>query len=637
MSLFRRYAGGLAGLVTMLALVACGAGPGSPKVDPVGFKNIELKQGSTSEISLVNTFSGSELTYKATSNKPAVATVTVDNDKPALTVTAVGPGTATITVTATNSKGSAPQSFTVTVVKPTPVGPPGVDPPTPTPTPDPDPTDPAPAPTVKGDAPDEVEFDAGDTVETVDLDDVFDNADDLEFSETSDDATVATANISGTTLTITAVGPGEATITIVATNDAGDAEHEITVTVTAPATTPPTTPTPTTSGTLTIELGESAKLTLAVGQTLQEPASGGVTVERSPDGETGNVWLITAHKKGDHSVTIFSGGATPERVRSIVVKVPNSRPVRIHGVGNPAKVLVAADIDLTANPYQTVRANLDLYSFFDDPDKEKLYFRVGNKPSWVLIDAKGGFVNTTDPVDNPETLQATDLKFEVLEDPAKKIPPVTEFDISIYAVDDSGSASSRPVKITFPTASMEPRERLYNVYQASNGNLGTLKVGPRLGADHDVIFISGEERDGFVFVNNWIKDVLLKRWSTYLTVANQGESAGTTTDPTETGAALIGVRAFDINSSDGIVAKWDADAPNLSADPKVTLKLEKARSGWIDIKYTVWRSSKKVVNDAYPSDAEPTPVSTTKRLSVMVVTCSSPPNPLTDCPGLPVP
>ena len=78
-----------------------GAGPGATKTqDPVGFKNIELRQGSTSEISLVNTFSGSELTYSAASDRPSVATVAVDNDKDTLTATAIGPGTAKITVTA---------------------------------------------------------------------------------------------------------------------------------------------------------------------------------------------------------------------------------------------------------------------------------------------------------------------------------------------------------------------------------------------------------------------------------------------------------------------------------------------------------------------------------------------------------
>ena len=120
MRLLCRYAGGLACLVTALALVGCGAGPGSTKqADPVGFKNIEVKQGSTSEISLVNTFSGSDLTYKAKSDKTSVATVKVDNEKDTLTVTAVGPGMTTITVTATDpQERSHPQRFTVTVPQP---------------------------------------------------------------------------------------------------------------------------------------------------------------------------------------------------------------------------------------------------------------------------------------------------------------------------------------------------------------------------------------------------------------------------------------------------------------------------------------------------------------------------------------
>ena len=105
--------------VIAMALVGCGAGPGATKTqDPVGFKNIELRQGSTSEISLVNTFSGSELEYSAESSDPSKVKVVVDNDKDTLTVEAVSPGTATITVTAKNSQGSHKQFFTVTVPKP---------------------------------------------------------------------------------------------------------------------------------------------------------------------------------------------------------------------------------------------------------------------------------------------------------------------------------------------------------------------------------------------------------------------------------------------------------------------------------------------------------------------------------------
>ena len=75
--------------------------------------NIAFQQGETiRRIPLVDKFTGKDLTYTATSDKPSVATATVDNDADILTVTAVGAGTATITVTAKNPKGEAKQSFT---------------------------------------------------------------------------------------------------------------------------------------------------------------------------------------------------------------------------------------------------------------------------------------------------------------------------------------------------------------------------------------------------------------------------------------------------------------------------------------------------------------------------------------------
>ena len=100
-----RYAGGLACLVTALALVGCGAGPGS-QPEPNQIENQAFGQGEQIRtIPLSDKFSGSDLTYSATTSNARVATVAVDNDKDTLTLTAVGPGTATITVTAKNSRG----------------------------------------------------------------------------------------------------------------------------------------------------------------------------------------------------------------------------------------------------------------------------------------------------------------------------------------------------------------------------------------------------------------------------------------------------------------------------------------------------------------------------------------------------
>ena len=111
----------------MLALAACGGGPGSTtQADAKVIGNIAFQQGETiRRIPLVDKFTGKDLTYTATSDKPSVATATVDNDADTLTVTAVGAGPATITVTAKNSQGEAKQTFTVTVPEPPAPGPGG--------------------------------------------------------------------------------------------------------------------------------------------------------------------------------------------------------------------------------------------------------------------------------------------------------------------------------------------------------------------------------------------------------------------------------------------------------------------------------------------------------------------------------
>jgi hypothetical protein len=602
MSLFCRQACGrlaflaiLAGIV--LSLVACEAGPGtSAQPDPVKIKAVTFeKVGTAREIPLGDKFSGEELTYTATSSNKAVATVEVDNDEDILTVTAVGAGEATITVTAADSQDrTASQTFKVTVKATTSEPEPG-------------------APTVRTGAPGSFDVDQGDT-QTVTLSRVF-TGEDLEFTVASNDTDVATASEDAGILIISARSPGEATITVTATNDDGNAEHEITVNVPTPVTTTPEPPT--TSATLTIKLDESAKRTLSAKQTLQAPAGGGVRVEPSLDGETGNVWLITALKKGTHTIAIFSGGATPEKVGSIVVEVPNSPPVRKHDEEH--RTLNTDDLANTSGLYNTVAASLNLYDFFDDPDEDRLRFRVGSKPSWVLIDSTDGFVKTTDDADTTD-VEATDLTFEVLE-----TPTAVEFKVSIYAVDDSGSVSLRPVVLTFPTTNMIPRIRSYSVQQGSKGELGTLKVGPRLGVPHEVTFTRSDGTTGFQFANKFIE-----KWSDYL---DDSVAAGTVTS--EPDAPIVGSSFFAIKATDGIVAEWISSTSGLDGDPEVTLQLEKARSGSITIEYTVWVASKKKVDNTIPDGAIPVKKSTSKRLSVTVVTCSSPPDPLSDCyPGV---
>ena len=75
-----------------------------------------LMVGTTETLDLSNHYfdpDGDALTYDATSDDPAVTTVSVAND--VLTITAVAAGTATITVTVSDGSNAVSQSFTVTV------------------------------------------------------------------------------------------------------------------------------------------------------------------------------------------------------------------------------------------------------------------------------------------------------------------------------------------------------------------------------------------------------------------------------------------------------------------------------------------------------------------------------------------
>ena len=721
MRLLWRYAVGLACLVTALALVACGGGPGS-QPEPKQIEKIEFSQEDKARtISLSDKFSGADLTYSATTSDVRVATVTVDNDADTLTVTAVGPGEAKITVTAKNSRGEAKQDFTVTVPKP--------------PAPDPEPVEignitfqqgekvrtiplsdkfsgsaltydattsapsvatvtvnntadtltvtavgPGPAtitvtataqgsatqtktftvtvpqpevtaPTVKANPQRTVSV-AVRATSTVVLSTVFDGAN-LTYVVSSSADTVATASESGGTLTITGVSTGPATITIVATNDAGSVEHEIAVTVTAPVTTTPTTPT---SSTLTIELNESAKRTLAAGQTLEPPASGGVDVERSSDGEPGNVWLITAKEKGTHKVTILSAGKV---VGEITVEVPNSRPLR-NDEDHPDVITITTpmgDLDTTT----TTPRLPDLNMFFSDEDAgdAQLSYRIEDKPSWFLIDTKNSFLKDAND-DDADGFQLG-LSYEVLKEVKRSVEEDYDFTVSLYA-SDGEDESTRPLVLKFavPDNGLSPRPITYALTQRGDRNdfyndakldsppANRLYIGPRRRGGHTVKFI-GTDVTGFGFANSlhqkWENDGRLQESHTVTDLADDahylGEDGNYVPDlPDEQGTGTTGPRAegmnyFIVRSTGAVVV----ESFTLGADPQVEFKLkDTGSSGTIRIEYYVWtlsRDRKTVDGSPDPSDPRED-IPTTKRsdsrtLSINVITCSSPPDPIAAC------
>ena len=153
-----------------------------------------------------------ELTYAAASSDTTVATVAVDGAM--VTVTAVGAGSATVTVTASDAGMlSADQEFGVTV------------------------TEPNEPPVAEGTIDDQTVV-AGSSVE-VDVSANFSDPDDDELmhAATSSDEAVATVATEGAVVTVTGIAPGNATVTVTA-SDAGmlSASLEFGVTVPAPPT-----------------------------------------------------------------------------------------------------------------------------------------------------------------------------------------------------------------------------------------------------------------------------------------------------------------------------------------------------------------------------------------------------------------
>ena len=322
--------------------------PQPPAPDPVEISDIpSLDEDATHTIPLSDKFNGADLTYRATTSNRSVATATVDNTADTLTLTAVGPGTATITVTAT-AQGSAAQTqtqtFTVTV---------------------PEAASEATAPTVKtgATATSTVSVAVGAT-STVALSTVFDRA--TSYAASSSASTIATASVSGETLSIGGVSIGSATVTVTATNTAGSSPaHAIAVTVTAPATTTTPTPTPTNNPSsckspLEIQRDDHADCTLPNDHSLVYSKPDGeeerVRVNGPDSSETRNVWTITAIRKGTPVVQIRDND-TGNTVGEITVVVPNS-PTAIGRRGRS----VGRRLDI---PYRRYRSYKNRFSYSD--------------------------------------------------------------------------------------------------------------------------------------------------------------------------------------------------------------------------------------------------------------------------------
>ena len=292
---------------------------------------------------------------------------------------------------------------------------------------------------------------------------------------------------------------------------------------------------------------------------------------------------------------------------------------------------------------------LDLTTYFDDPDEgdeDTFQYKVENNlPSWILMDAKTGFA----------TLHAGQLRFEVLE---KQLLEDRKFTVTFrYADDNSGGPSQRPLVLELTAPDGDPATSEYEVRQAPNGDLnreGTLKVGPRMVSGyHTLTFLkAADDHLGFRFASLKAAS-LVNAGDLYLASGGDVDTITTVADTFVAGApgiptwvranpsATPPVDGDDVNSdyyllkySGDVEAKWN-DTPALNGDPKIDFRLTGTGRGTITVEYHVWKyTGSEVLTDTTTIKGNAADKAV-ESISLDIVTCSSPPDPITDCPGSP--
>ena len=346
---------------------ACGDGgtepePPQPNRAPVAQSPIAAQTvpvGETVVLSVASAFSdpdGDGLTYAVTSSAPSVASVTVSGVN--VTVTGVSAGTANVTLTASDPSGlSAQQAFQVTV----PNRPPEV-------------TDSIPDQTPQ----------AGDTV-SVNLAQHFSDpdGDDVAYEASSSDVAVASASVSGSVLTIAAVGSGTASVTVTASDPSGLSARQ-TLQVTVPSQPPEVTDS---IPDQTLHAGDTVSVNLL--QHFSDPDGDELTYEASSSAVavastsvSDGVLTIAAVGSGIANVTVTASDPTRlSAQQTLRVTVPNRPPVVTDSIP-----------DQTPQSGDTVSVNLVQY--FSDPDGDALTYEASSSDTAVASASVSGSVLT---------------------------------------------------------------------------------------------------------------------------------------------------------------------------------------------------------------------------------------------------
>ncbi len=323
--------------------------------------DLEVEVDSAAVVVIARHFAdpdGDALAYTVVSSDPSRAVAGVVGDT--LTVTGVAKGNAEVTVTATDSEGlSAEQVFGVTVPNRPPAG-------------------------VGTIADLEVEVDS---VAVVGIAAYFTDpdGDSLAYSASSSDAAKANIEVAGSTLTVTGVAKGSATVTLVAMDPEGlTAEQRLGVTVPNRA--------PEVVGTIAdLEISVDSAAAVEVSGYFADPDGDPLEYSvvssdpaRATVALTGSVATVAGVAKGRVTVTVAA--EDPEGLaaeQSFEVTVPNRAPQALGTI---------ADLDVQVD--SAVAADVAIY--FRDPDGDMLeYAAASSDPTRVAAVVAGSTVTVT--------------------------------------------------------------------------------------------------------------------------------------------------------------------------------------------------------------------------------------------------
>ncbi len=248
------------------------------------------------------------------------------------------------------------------------------------------------------------------------------NGDVLSYTATSSNPQVATATISGTSITVTANSPGNTTVTVTAT-DPGGLQGQQSFPVMVPNRAP-------------VPRGTMANVTRPVGETTTIDAS---QYFAEPDGETltytasasapavagvsiaGSTVTVAALAKGTATVTVTAsdpGGLSANQ--SFLFMVPNRDPV-------PVGTIEARTIEVGQS------ATIDVAPSFDDPDDDPLTYTAASSIPTVARTSVSGSVLTITAA-GPGTATVT-----------------------ITATDDDRATATQTVTVTVPQPNRPPQ------------------------------------------------------------------------------------------------------------------------------------------------------------------------------------